>query len=189
MDVTGSATILSGGDPTFSVGGFPSFRCPASGATCVLAEGDESQVTFTAFDPGQGRSGELLKLPADPDFTAWDLSRDGKRIAVSTFDHKAGDAKVISLADKSTTRLSAMPWTQLSAIAWSADGKRLYFTSASSRGTTIVAMELGGKPAPLFKQPSWDIFSLMPSPDGRYLAFGPLTTNANAWTIANFPGK
>lgn len=189
MDVTGSATILSGGDPIFSVGGFPSFRCPASGTTCVLAEGDESQITFTAFDPGQGRKGELLKLPAEPDFTAWDLSRDGKRIAVSTFDHKAGDVKIIALADKSTTKLSAMPWTQLAAIAWSADGKGLYLTSASSRGTTMVVMEPGSKPTPVFKQPSWDIFSLSPSPDGRYLAFGPLTANANAWTIPNFPAK
>jgi hypothetical protein len=40
----------------------------------------------------------------------------------------------------------------------------------------------------LFK-PIWDIFSLSPSPDGNYLAFGPIVTNANAWTIASFPRK
>jgi Tol biopolymer transport system component len=189
MDVSGTANILQGGDPTFTVGGFPSFRCAPGGTTCVLAEADESQIRFTAFDPTQGRKGELLKLPADPDVTAWDLSRDGNRIAVSTFDHKAGDLKIIALASKTTTKLSGMPWTQLAAVAWSGEGKRLYLASYSSRGTTIVGMETGGKPVPMFKQPSWDIFSLMPSPDGRYLALGPLTANANAWTIANFPNK
>ncbi len=189
MDVTGTPGILMGGDPTFSTGGFPSFRCPLHGSTCVLAESDESEVKFTTFDPAQGRKDELLKLPADPDFTSWDLSRDGNRLAIATFDHKASDVKVVTLANKAITKFSAMPWTQLAAVAWAADGKSLFLASYSSRGTTIVTMNPGGKPSPLFKQPSWDIFSLMPSPDGRYLAFGPLTGNANAWTIANFPSK
>jgi hypothetical protein len=51
-----------------------------------------------------------------------------------------------------------------------------------------VVGKLGG-PKLLFKQPSWDIFSLVPSPDGRYLAFGPVITASNAWTIASFPRK
>jgi hypothetical protein len=97
--------------------------------------------------------------------------------------------KIITLADKATTKLSAMPWTQLAAVGWAADGKGLFLASYSSRGTTIVTMSPGGKPNPLFKRPSWDTFSIMPSPDGHYLAFGPITANANAWTIANFPSK
>jgi hypothetical protein len=189
MEVTGTPTILMGGDPTFSTGGFPSFRCPLRGNICVLAEADETQVKFTAFDPAAGRKGELLKVPAEADFTSWDLSRDGSRVAIATFDHKASEVKIVTLADKATTKLSAMPWTQLAAVGWAADGKSLFLASYSSRGTTIVNMSPGDKPNPLFKQPSWDIFSIMPSPDGHYLVFGPITANANAWTIANFPSK
>jgi Tol biopolymer transport system component len=144
---------------------------------------------FTSFDPVQGRKGELVKVSVEPDFAAWDLSGDGSRLAVSTFDYKAADVKIVTLSNKNMTKVSAMPWTQLAAVAWAADGKSLFLASYSSRGSTIVTMNPGGKPSPLFKQPSWDIFSLMPSPDGRYLAFGPLTANANAWTIANFPSK
>jgi len=99
-----------------------------------------------------------------------------------------GMGVVYQAKDQRLGKLSAMPWTQLAAVAWSADGS-LFLASYSSRGSTIVTMTPGGKPSPLFKQPSWDIFSIMPSPDGHYLAFGPLTTNVNAWTIANFPGK
>ena len=44
MDIKGHPGILSGGDPTNSVGGYPSFRCPShAGTGCVLAEpGDRS---------------------------------------------------------------------------------------------------------------------------------------------------
>jgi len=73
---------------------------------------------------------------------------------------------------------------------WSGDtrhpSRRL--ASYSSRGTSIVRVRLVGASKLLFKQPSWDIYSLAPSPDGRYLACGPVTT-ANAWTIASFPRK
>ena len=134
MEVTGTPTILMGGDPTFSTGGFPSFRCPLHGNTCVLAEADETQVKFTAFDPAAGRKGELLKVPAEADFTSWDLSRDGSRVAIATFDHKASEVKIVTLADKATTKLSAMPWTQLAAVGWAADGKSLFLASYPSLG-------------------------------------------------------
>jgi Tol biopolymer transport system component len=81
-----------------------------------------------------------------------------------------------------------MPWAELAAVAWAADGKSLFLASYSSRGTSIVHMDFAGKSKLLFKS-SWDVFSLSPSPDGHYLAFGPIVTNANAWTIASFPPK
>jgi Tol biopolymer transport system component len=189
MDVRGTASILSGGDPVESVGRFPSFRCPMRGSACVLAEGDDSQLTFTTFDPLQGRKAELTKVKVEPDFAAWDLSPDGNRIAVSTFDFKAGDVQIVSLSDHSTTKLSSMPWAELVAIAWSSDGKGLFLASTSSRGTSVVAMPLGGSSKLLFKKPSWDIFSLVPSPDGHRLALGIEDATANAWTIPSFPSQ
>jgi Tol biopolymer transport system component len=155
----------------------------------VLAEADESQVRFTAFDVAQGRKGELVKVSTEPDFASWDLSPDGSKVVVSKFDYKAGDLKIVSLADKAITTRSAMPWTELAVVAWAADGKSVFLGSYSSRGTTIVSMDPAGKVRKLFTQPSWDIFSLVPSPDGHYLAFGPIVANANAWTIASFPQK
>jgi hypothetical protein len=103
------------------------------------------------------------------------------------FDHKAADVRIVPLDRGTATKFSAMPWAQVSAVAWAADGKNLFLSSYSSRGTSIVTMGPGGKPKFLFKQPSWDIYSLVPSPDGHSLAFGPVITNANAWTIPAFP--
>jgi Tol biopolymer transport system component len=105
------------------------------------------------------------------------------------FDYKAGDLQIVPLNGGTSQKMSAMPWTELVATAWAADGKSLFLASYSSRGTSIVRMPLTGEPKLMFKQPSWDIFALAPSPDGRYLAFGPLNSNSNAWTIAAFPAK
>ncbi|HMK21809.1 MAG TPA: hypothetical protein VK466_05710 [Terriglobales bacterium] len=188
-EVRGTPLILSSGDPTDSVGRFPSFRCPMHGSTCVLAEGEGNQLSFTAFDPTQGRKAELTKVQAEPDFSAWDMSPDGNRIALSHFDFKTGDLQIISLSDHSKMKISSVPWTELVAVAWSADGKTLFLGSYSSRGTAVVGMPLSGTPKLLFKQANWDIFSLVPSPDGHHLAMGNVDSTANAWTIPLFPSK
>jgi Tol biopolymer transport system component len=188
MDIKGYAGIFAGGDPTSTVGGYPSFRCSTRASSCVLAERGENQIVFTAFDPVQGRKAELAKPSTDPDAASWDLSPDGKSVALSVFDYKAGNVQIISFDGGAAQKLSVLPWTELAAIAWAADGKSLFLASYSSRGTSIVRMPVTGGAKLLFK-PSWDISSLAPSPDGHYLAFGPVVTTANAWTIASFPRK
>ena len=190
MDIKGKPWISYGSEPTDTVAGYPSFRCPHASGTCVLAEAtdDDKKIVFTAFDPVQGRKAELAKVTSDSDFARWDLSPDGGRVALSFFDYKAGDIQIVPLAGGATQKLSAMPWAQLAAVAWAADGKSLFLASYSSRGTSIVHMDFAGKSKLLFKS-SWDVFALSPSPDGHYLAFGPIVTNANAWTIASFPRK
>jgi Tol biopolymer transport system component len=190
MDIKGRPDSSSSSDPLDTVGGYPSFRCPVhASATCVLAEADDKQIIFTAFDPAQGRKGELAKVPgSNPDLTRWDLSPDGSRVAISVFDYKAADVQVISLAGGAPQKLSAMPWTELVAVAWAADGKSLFLASYSSRGTSILRSDLSGVTKTLLKS-SWDTFSLDPSPDGHYLGLGPVIYNANAWTIPSFPEK
>ncbi len=187
-EIKGHPGQLNNTDPTNSAGGLPSFRC--AHATCVLAEEGDNQVLFTVVDPVQGRKSESAKVALHPDTISWDLSPDGTRIALSNFDYKASDIEIVSLADGNVLqRLSAMPYTQLVATAFTADGKGLFLASFSSRGTSIVKTELTGTPKFLFKQPSWDIFVLTPSPDGHSLAFGSASNDANAWTIAAFPAR
>lgn len=172
----------------FTVGGYPSFRCPAhAGSSCVIAELSGKSIVFTAFDPMQGRKKELIRVSRDADIRSWDLSPDGSRIALPVFDFKAGDVRILPLAGGAPRTVSAMPWTQLHGIAWAADGKGLFLASNSSRGAWIVHMDLTGNPKLLLRQPGLDVYSLAPSPDGHFLAFGDLQSNFNAWTITAFP--
>jgi Tol biopolymer transport system component len=188
MDIKGYPSSTTSSNIADTSGSFPSFRCPSRPADCVLAESDDKQLTFTAFDAVQGKKSELTKITSVPDFSRWDLSSDGSRVAISVFDYKAGDVQIVSLAGGAAQKLSVLPWTELAAVAWTADGQGLFLGSYSSRGTTIVRTDLKGQSKLLFKS-TWDIFSLLPSPDGQHLAFGPIVTSANAWTIAQFPAQ
>ena len=171
-------------------GGIPSFRCPVhAGADCVLAEkGEGKQTVFTAFDPNTGRKGEITKFSGDPDFVNWDLSPDGSRIAVAIYDYKTADIQVIPVKGGNPEKFSGLPWTQLMETAWAADGKSLFISSDSSRGTSVIHLVFGQQPKLLW-QTVWDVYQISPSPDGHYLALGPQVYDSNSWIIQNFPGK
>ncbi len=179
--------------PTPSMGGFPSFRCPsnsgarASEASCVLAEIREKNVVFTAFDPIRGRTRELASTPNDADFRGWDLSPGGDRVALTIFSSKAADVRIVSMSGGTARTMSALPWTELMAVSWAADGRGLFLVSNSSRGTSILRMDSDGRTRRLLDQPGRDIHIMAPSPDGRSLAFGAIQNNFNAWTIESFP--
>ena len=171
-------------------GGFPSFRCPVrAGADCVLAEKDgDKQIVFTSFDPAAGRKSEITKFAGDPDDLSWDLSPDGSQVAVATFDYKAADIQMLPVKGGNPQKLSAMPWNELVAVTWSADGKALFLSSDSSRGSSVIRVGPGKPPELLWKTP-WTVYQLVPSPDGHYLAIGPDIADANAWIIPNFPPR
>ncbi len=189
LEIKGHPGIIAGGYVEATVGGFPAFRCPTrAGAPCVLAEADEKQITFTAFDPEKGRKNEIAKIPAEVDAMNWDLSPDGTRIALTKFDFKAGEIQIVPVAGGATQKLSVKGWTQIGWVAWAADSKSLYVSGFSSRGTSVVHVSLTGD-AKLLLKSVWDFISIYPSPDGHALALGPVITNANAWIIPNFPNK
>ena len=189
MDIKGHPGIVSGGFIGETVGGFPSFRCPQhAGAPCVLAEGEDKQITFTAFNPEKGRVNEIAKIPAEVDSMNWDLSPDGTRIALTKFDFKTGDIQIIPVAGGSTQTISVKGWTQIGWVAWAGDGKSLFVSCFSSRGTSVVHVSLNGDARPLLKS-VWDFTSVYPSPDGHSVALGPVITNANAWIIPKLPDR
>lgn len=187
MEVKGHPATVAG-IVEWTVGGFPSFRCPVHGTSCVLAEADEKQITFTAFDPEKGRKNEIAKISAETDAMNWDLSPDGTRIALTKFDPKAGEVQIVPVDGGAPQKFSINGWTQIGWVAWAADGKSLYVSSFSSRGNSVVHVSLTGD-AKLMSKWVWDFVSIYPSPDGHSLALGPVITNANAWIIPNFPSR
>ena len=189
MEIKGHPAVASAGYVEATVGGFPSFRCPTrAGASCVLAEADDKQITFTAFDPQKGRINEVARVPGKVDFSAWDLSADGASVALATFDFKTGDVQIFPVAGGNPQKFSGNGWTQIVAVAWAADGKSLYLASASSRGTAILRSSLTGD-AKLVLKSVWEIQSIYLSPDGHSLALGSVIINANAWIIPNLPDR
>ena len=193
-----------------AVGGFPSFRCAtAANGSCVMAERDDGSglVTFSLFDPAAGTDGN--SIPAEKTTLAkvklsqsatWDLSPDGKRIAYAEWSLAPGVIHQLVMpasGEKGASGarmqqpvpsppIDVKELNQIVTLAWSADGKRLFVASHTSRGSILWLVDGAGKVRQLSAR-SWDIQELAPSPDGKKLAISELTTNSNAWMIPQFP--
>jgi Tol biopolymer transport system component len=169
--------------------GYPDFRCPSlAGSTrsCVLSEIKDDQLVFLAFDPLQGRKGELARIDVDPLDTFWDLSPDGTRIAFGKCEPHGGHIRILDLANGERTQLTVEGWACFTSAGWSSDGKSLFVTNWASRGGSILRVALNGKTKLLYKALGMSLERPVPSPDGRFLAYGEVTTVSNAWMIENF---
>ncbi|MEK7406164.1 MAG: hypothetical protein AAB225_13750 [Acidobacteriota bacterium] len=176
-----------GSSPALTVTGHPRFRCPAvPQSPCVLSEQAQNQVVFTAFDPVEGRKGELTRIDGDLSSPAfWDLSPDGRWIAFATRAETSSRIRLLSLVGQGPHEISAGGWTQLQSVAWAADGKALFVTGWASKDPPLLRVSLEGKAQLLYKG-HHRLENLVPSPDGRYLAFADMELEGNAWVIENF---
>lgn len=172
-------------DPLVSISaeGHPAFRCPSvSGALCVLSEEIQDQVVFTAFDPLEDRKAELLRLPVSS-FNFWDLSPDGNWIALGKNEETSGRIRLISLAGEPPREIETGGWTHLLSVAWASDGKALFVTAFASKGAPLLRVPLDGSKTQMLYRGLKYVENPVASPDGRYLAFGEMTEDGNAWVL------
>ena len=189
------------------------FRCASRGSNlCVLSEVNENWLVFSAFDPLQGRKGEITRMdltpgaaaaavcpscpvpapqpgppePFDPDdetvASFWDLSPDGSELALGMRDLRTPRITVMNLASRLTREISVKGRTSLTFLAWAMDGKSLFVTSSSSRVNWLYRVTLDGETR-LLHQVTTRLQRPVPSPDGRYLAFSETPSNSNAWMV------
>lgn len=172
--------------PAIEPVGYPRFRCPSRPeAPCVLSEQAGNQVVFTAFDPLAGRKGKLARARiSGTEKTFWDLSPDGRWIAFASREETRARIRLLPLADQASREISADGWVFLEGLAWTADGKALLATSYLPDGFRLLHVSLNGRVRVLYKS-RFHIENPVPSPDGRYLAFGDITSEGNVWMIDN----
>jgi hypothetical protein len=81
--------------------------------------------------------------------------------------------------------VEARGWTHLLSVAWARDGKALFVTAFASKGAPLLRVALDGDTRMLYRGLKY-VENPVASPDGRYLAFGEMTVDGNAW-ILNVP--
>lgn len=180
----GSAQISPEARIVLSTSGHPRFRCPAlPGAACILSEQEGERPVFSAFDPVEGRKRELTAMEIAPSVVSfWDVSPDGRWIAFGSDGEQSRRIRLLSLAGRVVRNISVKGWTHLESVAWSADGKGLFLTSFTSTGRRLLRVSLTGEARLLYAARSY-LAQPTPSPDGRYLAFGEVIPESNAWVI------
>jgi WD40 repeat protein len=169
-----------------SARGYPDFRCPSLPALsrpCVLSEDNQDALVFSAFDPIQGRKGELARLDVDPSDSFWDLSPDGSRIAFGKFEVNGGHIRILDLSGGEPRILELRDADHLTSVGWGGDGKSLFVTNWSSVAGSILHVALNGETHMLHRAAGMTLERPLPSPDGRYLIYGDVITTSNAWMI------
>jgi len=162
------------------------FRCSlASTGRCVLRVpvGHEFYV-FYELDPVRGRGRELARTRWFPTVTGvWDISPDGKEVAIPIQDPREARVRVVELQpDTTPTRQHdvVLPGlTDLDGVTWSASGRGWFVVVNMPVGKRLLYVYPNGSFRPL-----GDISGFaVPSPDGHRLAFVNSIAAANAWLI------
>ena len=135
------------------------------------------------FDVKSGKSTDPPQI--DPPFN-WSLSPDGSQRAVIVLRPNQGTIQLRSTSTGKTRDLVVKGWSGLIGVDWSADGRSLLTTSHSHEGdSTLLNVTLDGRASVLLHSRN-EVFSAIPSPDGRSLAITEDSGAKNVWQIENF---
>ncbi len=163
-------------------------RCTNTGKMCIIGRTEKDDLVFYQLDPLKGQGSELGRttVGAPGAWMSWDLSPDGTQIAVSG-SVGLTDVRLVDLKHHTQRDLSLPPKVIFLSISWSADGRAFY--GGGQRGNEeffIVHLDLAGNMKVLARKPVAYYIQLVPSPDGRFLAYMQQSIDSNAFLLENF---
>ena len=156
---------------------------------CFFAQNseDEKKTTFSAFDPANGNTHEVLTVNRRPgSLYNWMPSPDGSRFIFAEFNPMEGRLRLLSLDGTPARDIVVKGWAGFNSVDWAADGKSLFVSSQSPSGTTLLHVDTEGDAIILWDQPGgWRTYAIA-APNGRELAIAGMTSSSNVWMIENF---
>ena len=167
-------------------GQFEEVRCPIGGGKqCVLRSTvAEKYYVFYELDPLRGKGAELARTSWIPNLTEdWDVSPDGRQIAIPNHDSRTARIRIVNLAPGATRPgehdLILPRLSDLRSVVWSASGRGWFVTYDLAVGSRMVYVSPDGSFRPLGDIAGWAV----PSPDGRHVAFLNRIIATNAWLL------
>jgi Tol biopolymer transport system component len=167
------------------------YKCPLKpGSPCVLGDKNGNDLDLYALDPVRGKGKQLAKV-AEVDFhdccMDWDVSPDGSRLALIAANYK-GRIQLLTFRDNTWQEIAperAFGYPEF--IAWAADGKGLFVSAWNKDSRDLVHITFGGKVEPVIQNGyRQSVGKLLPSPDGKFLAYQAQTTDSNVWMLEKF---
>lgn len=165
-------------------------RCAAAASHfCIVGRNQKDDLVFYELDPLKGQGSELVRttVGAPGDWMSWDLSADGTHIAVTGSVGLRNKIRLVDLKQHTQRDLMLPPEVGFGSIGWSSDGRALY--GAGQRGVSeyfILWLDLSGKSKVIVSKGLPYYFAVVPSPDGRFLAYTQQTAESNASLLENF---
>ena len=152
-----------------------------------MSQRDRKQLAFYAFDPVRGKGKELFRFEVNPEvgYYTWRLSPDGSRILLMPPGAPRDRFHILSLDGKTTREVVVDGWSHLVGLDWTADGKGWFVTDLFAGTGTLLYVDSEGRARKLWQLSTTEA-GIIPSPDGRYLAFPAETASSNVWMVENF---
>jgi eukaryotic-like serine/threonine-protein kinase len=162
------------------------FRCSlGSTGRCVLRVPVSHEFyVFYDLDPVRGWGRELARTKWFPTVTGvWDISPDGKEVAIPLQDPREARIRVVELQPDSTATREhdvVLPGlTDLDDVTWSASGRGWFAVVNMPVGKRLLYVNPNGSFRSLGDIPGFAV----PSRDGHHLAFVNSIVAANAWLV------
>jgi Tol biopolymer transport system component/DNA-binding winged helix-turn-helix (wHTH) protein len=165
------------------------YKCPLKpGSPCVLGEKHGDDLIFYSLDPVRGKGKPLGKVGVPQPQMDWDLSPDGSRLALIGRAQHDAPIGVLNFSEGRWQEISPVRRVGLPlSIAWAADGKGFFMASWDNDSINLLHVTLAGRVDWLMRNGYRQfIGKLLPSPDGKYLAYQCDTTDSNVWLLENF---
>ena len=164
-------------------------QCASYSTLCVLAEHQQDECVFYEFDPARGRGRELARLRWRVGLSShnWDLSRDGKRIALIDAINGESIIEIIDLQHptaKHTSMKLSLP-SPARTLSWDADSNGFYVSAYTDENAQFNLLHIGldGTTTVLRSELSSQDGFAIPSPDGKYLAYQKYSLTSNIWVL------
>ncbi len=160
-------------------------------STCVGSEIKGAQLIFFRLDPVKGKGEEIARFDGYHGLEPrWDLSPDGSKLAIVDSGQRKGEIRILNLADRRVTVLHVRNWKwfALEFVSWTAEGKSLFVMAQSGSAHSLLSIDANGNPKVLFEVPMGGAFisSIVPSPDGKRLAFTKRVPVNDVMLLENF---
>jgi len=182
----GARTTLLKGRYQYACGSLPS-------SSCVVAELKDGRLIFSHLDPLKGRGEEIARIDRyhseiGVQQPRWDLSPDGTRIAIVDESERKGEIRILNVADRRITVLPVRDWKWdvLATISWAADGKSWFVLAGVYGGSdAVLSIDADGVRRVLHETDA-ELVTIVPSPDGKHLAFTKRVGVADVMLLENF---
>ncbi|MGO4885897.1 MAG: winged helix-turn-helix domain-containing protein [Bryobacteraceae bacterium] len=164
----------------------PNFRCPAAPAKdCVMAGRAGSEMVFSRLDPNHGPGARMFAIPSEDPNPDWDVSPDGRRIALTPKD--AADNHIRIFSDTGVEQdVAVRGWSGLASLNFWADGKGFFAAAARSGHVDFLSITMRGQATRLDCDPGHLPVWVVASPDGRRIALNLHAYTSKAWLLRQF---
>lgn len=161
------------------------FRCPLHYDHCIERTTiGRNYFVYSQLDPITGATRELARTVWMPSVIGdWDVSPDGRFVALPNHDWRSAKIRVIDLHPKPSDRrgreLDLVGLSNLNGLIWAAQGTGWFVSVNTTVGRRLLFIDLDGQRTPLGDIQGW----VAPSPDGKKVAFLNNIAATNAWLM------